>query len=268
MKDFGYLMAHFFTHKDFLPPAGELPGTLFTPLHFVFSAMVLALVIISAIYVAKHEHLIKPVFAALWVILVCLEFVIITWESLSGKQPRWDLTTNLSLYPCSIFMYVMPFAIWGKGNYQKMACGYVCTLGLLGAAVNFFYPAVRLSTYSCISFAGFHTFFYHGAMLFTCLVMLLSRYYGYANITHWWELFLACIPTLIISIPANLVNYSPIQADYMFFRGQFPLVAGLLAGMSEIQITATLYILYIVVPALFYLPSFVSQKRKARMLSN
>lgn len=260
MKGFSYLISHFFTHKDYLVPSSEIPGTLFTPLHFIFSATLLAFVIWSAIYVAKHKDLIKPVFTALWAALVVLEFVIITWESTSGKEIKLDLVTNLSLYPCSIFMYVMPFAIWGKGIYKKMACGYVCTLGLLGSAINFLYPATRLVSYSCISFAGFHTFFYHGTMLFTCLVMLLSGYHRYTNVDRWWELFFPCIPTLILSIPANIVNYSSIDADYMFFRGHFPVVAAVCSGMSEIQITCLLYLLYILVPALFYLPSFLARR--------
>ena len=37
MWSFTDLICNFFTHKDFLPPADQLPGTLFTPLHFVAS---------------------------------------------------------------------------------------------------------------------------------------------------------------------------------------------------------------------------------------
>lgn len=267
MKDFGYVIENFFTHKDYLVPASQIPGTIFTPLQFIFEAVLLAIIIGSAIYVAKHKNMIKPVFITLWVALVILEVLIVAWDSLSGKKMGFDLAVNLSLYPCSIFMYAMPFAIWGKGNLKKMACGYVCTLGLLGAAVNYIYPVARLTTYSCISFAGFHTFFYHGTMLFTCMVMLISGYHRYTNVTHWWELFLPCVLSLVISIPANIINYSSINADYMYFRGQFPLLAKIFAGVSEVKITLVLYILYILVPALFYLPSYISQKRKMRKSS-
>lgn len=66
MKDFGYLIEHFFTHKDFLPPASQLPGTMFTPLHFIFAAIVLAVVIVAAVVVAKKNERIKPAFIAVW----------------------------------------------------------------------------------------------------------------------------------------------------------------------------------------------------------
>lgn len=264
MKDFGYVINNFFTHKDYLAPASQIPGTIFTPLQFVFEAVLLAIIIGSAIYVAKRKHLIKPVFTTIWILLVILEVLIVVWDSVSGKKKGFDFAVNLSLYPCSIFMYAMPFAIWGKGNVRKMACGYVCTLGLLGAAINYIYPVARLTTYSCISFAGFHTFFYHGSMLFTCLVMLISGYHRYTNVTHWWELFLPCVLSLIVSIPANIINYSSIDADYMYFRGKFPLLAKFLSGVSEVKITIAIYILYIVIPALFYLPSYLSYKRKTK----
>lgn len=264
MKDFGYVINNFFTHKDYLAPASQIPGTIFTPLQFVFEAVLLAIIIGSAIYVAKRKHLIKPVFTTIWILLVILEVLIVVWDSVSGKKKGFDFAVNLSLYPCSIFMYAMPFAIWGKGNVRKMACGYVCTLGLLGAAINYIYPVARLTTYSCISFAGFHTFFYHGSMLFTCLVMLISGYHRYTNVTHWWELFLPCVLSLIVSIPANIINYSSIDADYMYFRGKFPLLAQFLSGVSEVKITIAIYILYIVIPALFYLPSYLSYKRKTK----
>ena len=259
MDSFFYLLRHFFTHKDFLPPAQQLAGTLFTPLHFAFSAVVLCVVIGSALYVSHHKKLIKPVFTAVWAVMVVWEFVIVAWESLSGSVAQLDLQTNLSLYPCSIFLYVMPLAIWGKGRLKQMACGYVCTLGLLGAAINFVYPATRLSFYSCISFPGFHTFSFHGSMLFVCLVMLLSGYHRYRDVSDWKDLFLPCVPTLLLSIPANLVNYSAIGADYMFFRGQLPIIASLTGHTTELRTTIILYVFYIIMPALFYLPAYMKQ---------
>ena len=128
MKDFGYLLENFFTHKDFLPPADQLPGTMFTPLHFIFAAIVLAVVIVSAIVVGKHKRSIKPVFITVWATMVVLEIAKITWESVTGETIGIEWTGVLPLYPCSLYMYAMPFAIWGKGNVQKAACGYVCTL--------------------------------------------------------------------------------------------------------------------------------------------
>ncbi len=268
MKGFGYLIRNFFTHKDYLAPASEIPGTLFTPLHYAFSAVLLFIVVFGALRLCKKQEYIKRVFTVIWVVLAILEPVVVLWESVSGKTVGLDLRLNLSLYPCSIFLYVMPFFLWGNELCKKIAGGYLCTLGLIGAAINFVYPAIRLASYSCISFAGFHTFLYHGSMLFVCLVLLVSGEHRYTNVEHWWELFLPCIPTLLLSIPANIVNYT-FDADYMFFRGKFPLIAQIGSGLSEGSIFVLVYLFYIFVPALFYLPSYLCslvQRREEKLL--
>ncbi len=264
MKDLSYVIKNFFTHKDYLVPASQIPGTIYTPLQYAFVAVLVVIIIGSAIFVSRRKNLIRPIFLRLWITLVVLEFLIIYWNSVSGKTVGLDLTVDLSLYPCSIIMYALPLMIFGKGVWKKIGYGYTCTLGFLGAAINFLYPVARLTTYSCISFPGFHTFFFHGSMLFIWLVLLLSGEHRYTNVTHWWELFLPCVLSLIVSIPANIINYSPIDADYMYFRGKFPVLQTIFAGFSEVQITLILYVLYIIVPALFYLPSYLSHKMKTR----
>ncbi len=261
MKDFGYLIQNFFTHKDKLAPAEQLPGTMFTPLHFIVAGIILAIVIAGAILVHKKEKLIKPLFIILWATVTVLEVVKITWESTTGNEVRLEVTGILPLYPCSIFMYAMPFAIWGKDRVKTAACGYVCTLGLLGGSVNFFYPMTVLYRYSIISFSAMHSMIYHAVMLFTCLTMLLSGYHRYTRVKSVWDLFLPAIPTLILSIPANIVNYT-VGADYMFFRGTSAFLPAIFGDMQKIWITLIIYALYIIVPACFYLPSFISQKIK------
>ncbi len=258
-----YLLKNFFTHKDYLLPADQIYGTMFTPLHFTFAAIVLVGIIGLAIRMRnKQQAQIKRIFAVLWLLVTVLEIVKIIWESTSGRTVGIEWGGILPLYPCSIFMYAMPFAIWGMGWVRKAACGYVCTLGLLGASINFVYPATILSNYSCISFAGFHTFFYHGAMLFTCLSMLLSGYHRYSTMNKWWELVLPAVPTLIVSVPANLVNFSKIGSDYMFFKGNSFFLPAILGGLSDLATVTVIYLLYILVPALFYLPGFLRNRKK------
>lgn len=263
MKDIGYLLQNFFTHKDKLAPAEQLPGTMFTPLHFIVAGILLAMVIVGAILVHKKEKMIKPLFIILWATVTVLEVVKITWESTTGNEVRLEVAGILPLYPCSIFMYAMPFAIWGKGKWRQMGCGYVCTLGLLGGSVNFFYPMTVLYRYSILSFSAMHSMIFHAVMLFTCLTMLLSGYHRYTRVKSVWDLFLPAIPTLIVSIPANIVNYT-VGADYMFFRGTSAFLPAIFGDMEKIWITLIIYALYIIVPACFYLPSYLSQRVKMR----
>ena len=209
MKTLMYLFQNFFTHKDFLPPANRLAGTLFTPLHFGFSAIVLLVILACAHAISKKsEKTVRTVFALLWAIAVIFEIVKIVWETYAGKTVDFEWGGVLPLYPCSIFMYAMPLAIWGKGDVRYMGCGYVCSLGLLGAAINFVYPANVLGRYSCLSFAGIHTFFFHGLMLFTAIVMLRTGYHSYKTATEPRQLLLPAVPALAVSVIANIVNFS------------------------------------------------------------
>ncbi len=263
MWTFSDLLKNFFLHKDFLPPSEQIPGTMFTPLHFAFAAVVLALVITLAFVLSKRsEKTIKTVFAVMWVVLFAYEIAQMTWEMCAGRQFYFEAAGVMRLYPCSIFLYAFPFAIWGKGNVRFSACGYVCTLGLLGAAINFVYPATVLQNYSCFSFAGFHTFIFHGSMLFCALVMMLSGYHRPTHINKWYQLLLPAIPFLIVSIPANIVNFSPIDADYMFFKLTSFIFAPIGAATPDWLSVIMVYAAYLLIHALPYLPSYIKNKVK------
>ncbi|MBO7217126.1 MAG: YwaF family protein [Clostridia bacterium] len=256
------LLKNFFTHKDFLPPKEEIAGTLFTPLHIAFASILLFLVIFLAIYLSKKsEKTIRFTLTVIWALLTVLEIVKIVWETYSGKAVSFEATGVLPLYPCSIFMYAMPFALFGNGKIRYMGCGYVCSLGFLGAAVNFIYPANILGNYSCISFAGFHTFFYHGAMLFTALVFLLSGYHSYKNVTKAYELLFPAVPAFFVSIIANIVNFSPINSDYMFFKLNSFFFAPIGAATPDWFSVILVYFIYILIHALPYLPFYFKNRK-------
>ncbi len=263
MKTLSELLGNFFTHKDFLPPASEISGTLFTPLHIVFALIMLSLVIGLAVFLSKKsEKSIRITLAIIWGLLTVLEIAKIVWETYSGNTVNFEVTGVLPLYPCSIFMYAMPLVLFGNDKIRYMGCGYVCSLGFLGAAVNFIYPANILGNYSCISFAGFHTFFYHGSMLFTALVLLMSGYHSYKNARKPIDLLLPAVPALFVSIIANFVNFSPINSDYMFFKLNSFFFAPIGAATPDWFSVVLVYMIYLLIHALPYLPFyFKNQKR-------
>ena len=264
MWTFWELLRNFFTHKDFLPPAEQLPGTLFTPLHFLASACWVALIVLACVLLRKSsEKTLQRLFVILWVSTVVLEVAKITWESCCGASVGFEWGGILPLYPCSIFMYAMPLAIWGKGKVRYAGCGYVCTLGLLGGAINFVYPANILNNYSCVSFAGFHTMFYHGVLVLCAMLMLLSGYHSYTGVTKARQLLLPAVPALAVSVVANLVNFSPLGSDYMFFRLNSFFFAPLGAATPDWLGVVLVYGIYLLIHALPYLPFWLSARKKA-----
>lgn len=263
MSQFRFLLENFFTHKDFLPPFDQIPGTLFTPLQFAVSFSVLLLAVLAASAVSRHPGLVRNSLAAVWAIQVVFEFIMFFWEGTAGREICWNWTTSLPLYPCSIYLFIMPVILWGRGLAKQACCGCLCTLGIVGALVAVFYPAGRLTTYSCISFVGFHTMIYHSAIVFSALVVMLTGVHRYDHVEHWYELFLPCIPSLLASVPANILNYSPLNSDYMYFTGDFPTVYAIFGDAPELLVTAGVYTWYLFIPAIFYLPSYLHGKWKA-----
>ncbi len=259
------LIRNFFTHKDFLPSADKLPGTLFTPLHIAASVCWIALIVLLCAFLRKKgEKTLQRVFAVLWVSTVVLEVAKIVWETYCGAVVRFEWGGILPLYPCSIFMYAMPFAIWGKGNVRYAACGYVCSLGLLGGAINFIYPANVLSNYSCLSFAGFHTLFYHSVLVLCAMLMLLSGYHSYTQVTRARQLLLPAVPALAVSVVANLVNFSPISSDYMFFKLNSFFFAPIGAATPDWLSVILVYGIYLLIHALPYLPFWLISRNKTK----
>ena len=262
---------HFFTHKDYIRAMEQegmyIPGKLFSPLHFLVSAIILGLIVLSVWYVAKRksEKLLKGIYLAIWITLTSVEVIKMIWESVSGMSIGFETTGILPLYPCSVIMYVLPFTIWGTEKLKNIANGYICTIGFIGALINFVYPATALPNYSVLSFVGLHALLYHGAMLFCATSMVATGYHSLKFAKKWTDLLLPAIPILVFSIPANIVNYTIPGCDYMFFMGNFTFLGTIFKNTPDYVTTILAYILYIVVPALFYLPGFIkNQKQKGQ----
>lgn len=265
MWGFAELIENFFTHKDFLPSADRLPGTLFTPLHIVFAvALSVLCVLLCALCRKKEEKALRRIYGAVWAVVTGLEVVKIVWETCSGASVSFNWAGILPLYPCSIFMYAMPFAIWGRGPVRRAACGYVCTLGLLGGVINFVYPANVLGNYSCLSFAGLHTLLYHGAIVFCAVTMLLSGYHRFADVRKWRELLLPAVPFLIVSVAANYVNFSKVDSDYMFFKLESFFFVPIGAATDDWVSVVIVYAAYLLIHAAPYIPALIASRRHAK----
>ncbi len=257
------LFRNFFTHKDFLPAADHIPGTLFTPLHFTFALAVAGLLTFLCIRFRKtSEKRLQKIYTVLWASLVILEIVTMAWDTLASRTGQFDWQGMLPLYPCSVFLYSMPLLIWGKGNARKAACGYLCSVGLLGGVINFVYPQTALTYYSCLSFRSFITFYYHAVLVFCCVTMLTSGYHSLRGVKKWWELLLPAVPLLCVSVFANIVNFSSIDADYMWFKLESMFFAPIGAATPDWLAVIVVYFLYLLIHALPLLPSYIANHRK------
>jgi len=158
-------------------------------------------------------------------------------------------------------LFLFPVALWGKGLIKHAVGSYVCTLGTLGALVNFVYPVNVIGTYSCISFAGMLTLFNHGTMLLSAAVLLFTGEHRFTQIDSLKKLLIAPVPTLIFSIPVNIFNFI-FDADYMFFRLNSFFLGDIFRDVPDAWAVVIMYIFYIALQTIPYLPSYISNKIK------
>lgn len=198
---------NWFTTKDLLGRDG--PFTLSLD-YFIWYAVVAVLVIVGIYFLNKYktEKRIKIVLIVLWAIAVVLDIAKLIVNIATGFSIRNDLP----LYVCSLFMYIMPFAIWGKGKFKTMGAAYICSIGLFGAIGNYVVPSVVVN-YSLFSFYGFHTTLFHTILWVTPLVILCTGYFKFKFKDFGWQMLGFVVITLLV-IPFNYIA----DTNYMYFN--------------------------------------------------
>jgi hypothetical protein len=92
--------------------------------------------------------------------------------------------------------------------------------------------------------------------------MLRSGYHSYKKASRAWELILPAVPALAVSIVANLVNFSKISSDYMFFKLNSFFFAPIGAATPDWLSVIIVYFIYLLIHALPYLPFYFKNRRE------
>lgn len=191
---------------------------LFSPMHIVYIIVVYVLgFAFSFLFRNTKRESISRGLKALSLIMPILEISKITWES------YFDITTGqgfnyggiLPLYTCSLFMYALIGAAWGRGRLREYCLSFITTIGLLYGAVGVVY-CNGLNYYPFWTFGAFYSLFFHSAMFITGVFLLVS---GYKRL-EWADCLRAMIPILAlaaIAVPFNYVynHLAHSNADYM-----------------------------------------------------
>ena len=149
--------------------------------------------------------------------MVIHEVTKIAWES------YYDITTGqgfnwgglLPIYTCSLFIYTLLGAAWGRGKTKEYCLAFITTVGLLYGAVGVIY-CNGLNFYPFWTFGAFYSLFFHMTMFFTGVFLLIA---GYKEL-EWKDALRAFVPILLLALAAIPVNYylnvkCGSNADYM-----------------------------------------------------
>lgn len=254
MNKLSWIFAHFFDNSS----AFNGPYT-FGVSHIVFIVISLITIPLLCILLRKVSHeKIKKYLIIYWAVSTSLEVFKIILESISIGHMNWS--GLLPLYLCSIPMYIMPFAIWGKGKTKQSCLGFMCTFAILGGIANIIYPGILNGYPVFTSFAGLHSMLYHYAMVFTGFWLWTSKYYT----PQKYDFIFSFLPLAIFSIPVIVLD-KIFGWDYMFYNGGYFPFSLIASKMPQWLWTIVMFILYFAVISLFvYLPIFIVRKIKTK----
>ncbi|MDE6583671.1 MAG: YwaF family protein [Clostridia bacterium] len=196
---------NWFTTNDLLKRSGPFTLCVDYIVWYILAAIVLG-VGIYFLCKRKSEKVTKIVFIVLWAVAVAIDVTKLIVNICTG----FNIGTDIPLYICSIFMYVMPFAIWGKGLLKRIGCAIVCSIGLFGAIGNYVVPTVIVKN-SLFSFSGFHTTLYHTILIAVPLIMLCTGYFKFKFKDYGWTY----LGFFVLTIPALILNFIA-KTDYMY----------------------------------------------------
>lgn len=220
---------------------------------YIFSVYIFGFAFSYLFRNAKRER-ISFALKLLSILAVLLEVSKITWES------YYDVTTGqgfnyggiLPLYTCSLFIYTLLGAAWGRGKLREYCLSFLTTIGLLYGAIGVVY-CNGLNYYPFWTFGAFYSLFFHSAMFVTGVFLLVS---GYRKL-EWSDCLRAMVPILALAalaIPFNYIYNSAFNsnADYMllYSGGGVPIYEDL----SEKLAQKGLRFIYTIIMLLTHIP--------------
>lgn len=247
----------FFTYKDFLEGyhGQDYMGTG----QFVFLGVALLAIVLVSVFLRKISHrkidIYLKVLAIVIPLLEALKIAIESYYDIKGGH-GFNFSGLLPLYTCSLFIYTLPFAAFGRGRAKECCLAFLTTMGIFSGLTNFVMAPI-LNTYPFFNFHTFVSLNFHFFMTFTGIFLIATGYY----VPKWADVRRALIPLAILSVVAIPVNYALSahygwSVDYMlYYSGNgapvLPDLANALAGVGARPLfTCIVFLLYVVITTL------------------
>lgn len=182
---------------------------------FIFLAIATLIIILACIFLRKASHKKIDLFLKIIAIVIpLLEITKIIIESYFDikESGSFNYSGLLPLYTCSLFIYTLPIAAFGKGKARECCLSFITTLGVFAGLTNFIMASILL-TYPFFNFHTFVSLNFHFWMVFTGVYLVCSKYY----VPKWKDILIGFIPVAILSLIVIPIDYI-FEFDYMFYR--------------------------------------------------
>lgn len=180
-----------------------------------------------------------------------------------------DGSIGAYMYPfnlCSFSLYVMPIVAFGKGKFANFMTPFTYAVGLLAGLLVLLYPSNVLggadTWFPVTEVLPFHSFIYHGNMIFFSLYLVMSKRYQPKFMDFPKALFIL----LLSAAFANGLNFI-LDTDYMLLHyGNGSPFQFVITDVSYLAYLGVMTLVGVVLIILLFLPSVFKSKNKG--LSN
>lgn len=199
---------NFFTNPDWF----GRPGPFAYNIEYIIAIVLLiSLAFVLPILLRKKQMLtIKKVLISLWIVALVLDatkYIYSLVSNLSSGSPN-IANMDFPLWTCSMFLYLMPIALFCKNEKVSRAClAFICSISFFAGIVNFAIPAEE----SLFSFFGLHKIIYHYILMLTPAIMLGTGYFK----LQLKDILGIMIILMIFGLPVYVFN-AIFKQDYMF----------------------------------------------------
>lgn len=231
-------------------------GKPFGLAHILLLVAIFALTLL-AVYATRKckEKTFRRFYLAAFCFLVASEVIKWAWDGTVLK--RFDFAASFPMYLCSITMFVIPIALFAKGNFRRAAFGHIATLNIIGAVAGVVFSTI-IRKFPFFHLNVINSFLYHGVLLFVGLTAWTSKMYR----PQIKDLGLFFLPCLVMAIPVIACDIR-FGWDYMFLNKGFDTPFEILSRAVPQPIYILLMLLgyYCITVALFYIPTIVRTAR-------
>lgn len=244
----------FFTYKDFL--VGYHGQDYMGLGQFLFLGIALLAIVLVSVFLRNISRRKVDIFLkVLSFAIPLLEIMKIAVESyydIKGGH-GFNFSGLLPLYTCSLFIYTLPFAAFGRGKVKECCLAFLTTMGIFSGLTNFVMAPI-LNTYPFFNFHTFVSLNFHFWMTFTGIFLIATGYY----VPKWADIRKALLPLASLSVVAIPVDYALSahygwSVDYMLYYSgngapMLPDLANALAeGGARPLFTCIVFLLYVII---------------------
>jgi uncharacterized membrane protein YwaF len=165
--------------------------------------------------IKKSREEVKQIIKTCTIFVWFLEIIVIGFKLKTGSIRH--VNNYVPLYYCSLLLYAGGLASFAKGKLKRVGEVFLATGGIIGGIVFIVMPTTSLPTYPMMHFVSFHSFLFHGIMVYLGLLI---------NVTDYIKLELNDIKYYaalvgIVCILAYILN-NIFDSNLMFISKNFP----------------------------------------------